>query len=271
VSKHAVERARYLGEIERLEKEPRVAEFPTVSAAHEPSQLRFDVLSPPRRLLLESAKGSEVALRLEESLDGGRAERAYQLVLQICNTNVKAQPFHVEAGEVGAEAGQLETAPEDFLLASVTETSQSRVRPAGAESGQELPYRLRTPDRHDRNALAVEIPTTARSEGLQRDLIADSFDEDNRTCVAHVRKRPSRRVLPPRQWFEPHACPRGAASHVVTRSSKLIHSAYFRIATSWDGLTAIRTTSKVGRTEHWANREVTLLGSTLGLGSGPTR
>jgi hypothetical protein len=245
VSKHAVERARYLGEIERLEKEPRVTELPAVGAAHEPSQLPFDVLSSPRRLLLEGAKGSEIALSVEESFDGGKTERTYQLVLQVCNANVKAQPFHVDASEVGAEAGQLETAPEDFLLASVTETSQSRVRPAGAESGQELPYRLRTPDRHDRNALAVEIPTTARSEGLQRDLIADSFDEDNRTCVAHLRKRPSRRVRPPRQGLEPHGCARGTASHVVTRWSKLIHSAYFRIATSWDGLTAIRTTSKV--------------------------
>jgi hypothetical protein len=208
VSKHAVERARYLGEIERLEKEPRVAEFPAVGAAHEPSQLRFDVLSPPSRLLLEGAKRSEVALGVEESLDGGGAERAYQLVLEICNTNVKPQPFHVEAAEVGAEAGQLETAPEDVLLPSVTETSQSRVRPPGAESVQEAPNRLRTPDRHNRNALAVEIPATALSEGLQRDLIADPFDEDNCTGVAHVRKRPSRRVLPARQWLEPHACPR---------------------------------------------------------------
>jgi hypothetical protein len=40
---------------------------------------------------------------------------------------------------------------------------------------------VRTPDWHDRNALAVEITTAARSESLERDLVADSLDEHDRT------------------------------------------------------------------------------------------
>jgi hypothetical protein len=51
----------------------------------------------------------------------------------------------------------------------------------GPNSVTEAPYRLRTPDRHDGNALAVEIPTAARGESLERDLVADPFDEHDRT------------------------------------------------------------------------------------------
>src|SRR5256714_12314747 len=79
------------------------------------------------------------------AFDGSRTESTDQLVLQVCNTDVETQPFHVDASEVGAEAGPLETAPEHLLLALVTETCQRRVRPFGDEPGQEAPDRLRTP------------------------------------------------------------------------------------------------------------------------------
>jgi hypothetical protein len=82
---------------------------------------------------------------------------------------------------VGAEAGSFETALKNFFLARVTETSQVRVRPVRAEPSEEAPDRVRTPDRHDRDALAVEIATAARRKGLERDLVADSFDEHDGT------------------------------------------------------------------------------------------
>jgi hypothetical protein len=138
-------------------------------------------LCPRRRLLLEGAEGPEVALRVEDGFDRRGAVSADQLVLEVRVTNVETQPFHIDAGEAGAEAGPLETAPEDVLLARITETGQPRVQPLGAEPSEEASYRLRTSDRHDGNALAVEIPTAACSEGFERDLVADPFDEHDRT------------------------------------------------------------------------------------------
>jgi hypothetical protein len=159
-----------------------------------------------RRLLLEGAKGSKVALRLEHGFDGGRTERSDQLVLQVLHTNVEAQPFHIDTGDVRAEAGPLETAAEHLLLARVTETGQPHVRLLRAEASQEAPYRLRAPDRNHRNALPVEIPTAARGEALEGDLVADSFDEHDHTRVAEPRKRPSRRLRTPvRHGIDPHA------------------------------------------------------------------
>ena len=67
-------------------------------------------------LLLEGAERSKVALRVDDLLHGGGAERADQLVLQVCDAHVEAEPFHLGASEVGAEAGPLEPAPEVALL-----------------------------------------------------------------------------------------------------------------------------------------------------------
>jgi hypothetical protein len=169
-----------LGKIERFDKQTRVAELAAVGAAHEAPQLCLASLASPRRLLLEGAEGSKVALRVKDGFDAGRAESADQLVLQVVDTNVETQPFHIGASEVAAEAGPFETAPEYFLLAGVAKTSESRVRAMGTEPNQEALYRLRTSDRHDGNALAVEVATTARSEGLERDLVAESFHEHDR-------------------------------------------------------------------------------------------
>src|SRR5438094_9388653 len=103
VSKHAVQRPRYLRKIKRLDEETRVAELPAVGAAHEAPQLSFDSLASPGRLLLEGAEGSEVALRVEDGFDRGGAESADQLVLQVFHTNEETEPFHVVASEVRAE------------------------------------------------------------------------------------------------------------------------------------------------------------------------
>jgi hypothetical protein len=38
-----------------------------------------------------------------------------------------------------------------------------------------------TTDGHDGNALGVKMPTTARCERFERELVADPFDQDDRT------------------------------------------------------------------------------------------
>src|SRR5438105_3854254 len=130
-----------------------------------------------------SAEGAEVALRVDHRLDGSGAESAYQLVLEIGDAHVEAQQFHLDARELRAEAGPLETAPEHVLFTFVTEPGQRRVGALRAEPGQEAPHRLRTSDRHDRDALACEVPAPARGERLEGDLVADALDEHDRPCA----------------------------------------------------------------------------------------
>jgi hypothetical protein len=85
---------------------------------------------------------------------------------------------------VGAEASPLEPAPEVALLCGVTETRERDVKALWAEQLQNASDGLRTPDRQDGNALGAKIPTAALSERFERGLVADPFNEHDRTCVA---------------------------------------------------------------------------------------
>jgi hypothetical protein len=120
VSEQQVERPRHLAEIERIDEQARVADLPPAAAAHEAPKLLLGGLSSPPRLLLEGAEGSQVSLCFDDLFHGGGTVSANQLVLQVCDAHVEAQPFHLDACELGAEAGPLETAPEVALLGSVT-------------------------------------------------------------------------------------------------------------------------------------------------------
>jgi hypothetical protein len=172
-----------LGEIKRVDEQTRVAELPAAAASHEAAKLLLSRSSLPRRLLLERAEGSKVSLSVHNLLDGGGAESADQLVLQVGDAHVETERFHVGASEVGAEAGLLETALEVTLLSGVTETSQPDVKPLRAEQIQEASYGLRATDRHNGNALGVQIATPALGERFECRLVAGPFDEDDRTQV----------------------------------------------------------------------------------------
>jgi hypothetical protein len=161
MSKDTIQRQRHVGEFQRFDEQACISDLPAAAAAHEPPKLLLTGPSLPRRLLLEGAEGSKVTLSLDDLLHRGGTESADQLVLQVCDAHVETQPLHIDASELGAEASPLEAAPEVALLCRVTETRQPDVKPLRAEQIQEASDCLRTPDRHDGDALSVKIPATA--------------------------------------------------------------------------------------------------------------
>ena len=183
MSKYQVERPGHSGEIERIDEQPCISDLPAAAAAHEAPKLLLGGPSLPRRLLLQCAERSKVTLSVDDLFHGGGTQSADQLVLQICDAHVETQPFHLDASEVGAEAGSLETAPEVGLLSGVAKSRQGDVEPLRAEQIQEPSYGLRTPYRHNGNALSVKTPATALSERLEGALVADPFNEHDRTRV----------------------------------------------------------------------------------------
>jgi hypothetical protein len=220
MSKYQVERPRNLAEIQRIDEQTRVSDLPAAAAAHEAPKLLFMCPSLPRRLLLEGAEGSKVTPGVNDLFHRGGTESADQLVLQVCDAHVETQPFHINAGEVGAEASPLETAPELALLCGVTETRQPRVRPLRAEPLQEAPYGLRTPNWHNGNALGAKTPTAAPSERLKRNLVADPFNEHDRTRVDTC----GRRVRCANKWSTPTA--HRSFDICKVRSLLLVHIPY---------------------------------------------
>jgi len=189
MSKYQIERPRHVREIERLDEQTRVSDLPAAAAAHEAPKLLLIRSSLPRRLLLEGAEGSEVTLLGNELFHGGGTESADQLIFEICDAHIETQLFHLGASEVRAEAGPLETASEVALLTGVTETRQPDIKPLRAEVTQEPSYGLRTPNWHNGNALGVKIPTAALRERFERALVADPFNEHNRTRVDACARR----------------------------------------------------------------------------------
>ncbi len=181
VCKDQVERPRHVGEVERLDEQTRIPDLPAGAAAHEAPQLLLSGPSLPRRLLLERAEGAEITLSVDDLLDGGRAVSADQLVLEVGLADVEAQPLQVGASEVGAEAGALEAAPEVAFLRGVTETRELEVASLRAVETQEPSDGLGAADRHNGNALGLEIATAALGERLQGLLVARPFDEHDRT------------------------------------------------------------------------------------------
>jgi hypothetical protein len=183
MSKYLVKRPRHLGELKRLDEQTRVSDLPPPAAAHEAPKLLLVSPSLPSSLLLEGAEGPKLTLSVNDLFHGGGTESADQLFLQVCVARVETQPFHIDAGKVRAEAGPLKTAPEVALLRGVIETRQPDVEPLRAEQFQEPFYGLRTPNWHNGNPLSVKIPTTALSERFERALVADPFNEHDRTRV----------------------------------------------------------------------------------------
>jgi hypothetical protein len=183
MSQHQVERPRHTGEIKCLDEQPRVTDLPPGAAAHEAPELSLGRPSLPRGLLLEGAEGSKLSLRVDDLLDGRGTKSADQFVLQVCDADEEAEPFHLDAGQVGAKAGSLETASKVALLCGVAQARQPEVESPRAEHTEELSDGLRTADRHDGNALSVEVPASALGECFERELVADPLDEDDRTRV----------------------------------------------------------------------------------------
>ena len=173
--KDKVQGPRHLSEIQRVDQQGGGLDLPAALGAKEAPQLVLNGSSAPRRLPLERAEGYEVALGVEDLFHRNRTEGADQLVLQVCDAHIETQAFHIRAGEVGPETGSLERTLEVALLRCVTEARKPDVEALRAEPIQERSDVLRPTDGHDRDALGVEIPAAALSEGLERMLVAYSF------------------------------------------------------------------------------------------------
>ena len=100
MSKYQVKRPRHLGEIKRLDEQTRVPDLPAAAAAHEAPKLLLIGPSLPRRLLLEGAERSKLSLSVSDPFHRGGTKSADQLVLQVCDTHLETESFHIGASEV---------------------------------------------------------------------------------------------------------------------------------------------------------------------------
>ena len=190
---HAVERPRHVREVERLDEKRGVPDLPAAAAAHEPPQLVVGRARAPFRLLLQGLERPELTLALDDRLDARRAEHPDQLVLEVDLADVEPERLHVGPRETRAETCALERAPEVPFLAGVAEAREAQAEPFGAEPLERAADRLGASDREDLDTLGGEVPPAPARERLDRTLVAEPLDEDDRpgTSVAWLQPRPS--------------------------------------------------------------------------------
>jgi len=161
VSQESVQRPRHPAQIQGVDEYGGGLDLAAALGAEEATELLLDAPPAPLRLPLEGAECREVTLSVDNLFHGGRAESADQLILEVCDADVKTESFHIGATEIGAETGSLETTPEGALLSGVAEARQSDVETRRPEDLQEGSDVRRTPDWHNDDALSLQIPTPA--------------------------------------------------------------------------------------------------------------
>ena len=174
---YAVEGSRNARQVECLDEQPRISDL-AGAAAEEAPKLGLRRPTSPLRLLLEGAKSAEAFASLENGLDPRRAELANELALEVGIAHVEAETLHAFAREIRTEPRSLQSAAEAPLLADVAESGEANVAPLSTKVAKDCAERLRTSDSDDRDALGFEVTAAPSRQGLERDLVAHSLDEN---------------------------------------------------------------------------------------------
>ena len=126
-----------MGEVQRIDEQARVANLPTGAGAHEAPKLLPTRPPPLRWLPLKRTKRTELTLGVDDLFYGSDTKGTDQLVLQIGDAHIEAQPFHLGTSQLRAEAGLLQTAPEVAHLCRITKAGQFEVTPPEVQFPQE--------------------------------------------------------------------------------------------------------------------------------------
>ena len=230
---NSVEWSRDAVEIERVDEDAGVADLAAPAAAHEPAQLFLDGTAAPSRHLLEGPEATEIIVAAQEFFDGRCTERANQLILQIRDAHVEAEPFHLGAREVRAETGALERSPKDPLLACIVEAREPESMRWSTELGQEASDAVRASEPNDLDAGRREVDPAAPGQCFDRDLVAQAFNNHNRPHLDVIGARLHRRhptlALPSSNSRVPLRFPESAFDFLVVAVRR------FRLRRAWDG------------------------------------
>jgi len=191
VGEDAVERPGDAVEIERIDEQARVPDLAPSTAAHETPELLFYGAAAPCRHLLEGPKPVEIVIGPKDLLDPRRAERAYQLLLQIGDAHEEAEPLHVRARELGAEAGALEGSTKDMLLTGIAETRDPRAIRSGPEPLEKGSDSVRASEYGDADARIREVDVATLGQRFDCGLVAHAFDDDHHALFGFVGSRPA--------------------------------------------------------------------------------
>lgn len=136
------------------------------------------VASALRRLLLEPAERNELALSVEDVLDGRRAKGADQFILEVGVAPEEARRFGACTRAFCTEPRPRQAASDVPLFPKVIQAGQPKVEPLWAQCLREPQDVRRTSDRHDNDAFGVQIPTSSSCQRVEGCLVTPPLDQD---------------------------------------------------------------------------------------------
>jgi len=177
-------------DFERIDEEVPVADLAAALRANETPKLLVGCTPPPRRLVLEGAKRSELALVLHDRFHRGDPERTNQLVLEVRDTRIKAEALHVGRSQVGADSSSFQSALEVSELCLIAKARQPAGEPLrGHQIVEDLSDGRRPAHRDDGHAFGFQIPAKAACQRVQGGTVAQALDENHCIGVHDVLER----------------------------------------------------------------------------------
>ena len=164
-------------EVERLDEVPGVPDLALSAAAQEPVKLLLDGTVAPRRHLLELPKPVEIVVRPKDLRDPRRAERAYQLLLQVGLAYEEAEPLHVRARELVAKTSALEGSTKHALLAGIAQAREARTLSSTPELLEKGSDAVRASESNDADAHGRKVNAAPLGERFDCDLVTFTFDD----------------------------------------------------------------------------------------------
>ena len=132
-------------------------------------------------LVLHLPERSELTLALDDPFDGRGSETSNELVLEIFHTRVETERLEARPRRCAAE-----DFPDVALGAGVVQTGESDVTSVTTEERYESPEVGNTSHRNNGNPLVAETSVGPRRDDLERDGVAESFDQYHRHRVARA-------------------------------------------------------------------------------------
>jgi hypothetical protein len=142
------------------------------------------------RLQLKGLKVAVIALRLEHIERSGNPEGADQLILEIETTNEEPKALHSHPIHIDAATGLFQSALEIPLFANVAQANDLEAGRTGTRSIEHAQISAdahRAADRDDAHAIGVECAAASGRQRLDRNPVAHSFDQYDRSqaCRLH--------------------------------------------------------------------------------------
>jgi hypothetical protein len=176
-------------QVQRENEQAGAAQLAPCACTQEPAKLIAKASIPPLSLLLKRTKRSQVLLFGKNGFDDIRTHRANELVFQIAVADEEPLLLEISTSQGRPVTSPRQGTAEMLFFGCVTQTTDAQSTAVGSETSKESRYRMSASDGYDDNSLLHKVSALKICQRLDRNLIADTLNQHNRTAVLSALQR----------------------------------------------------------------------------------